>query len=88
MPLASRVTVDTAGGLITGGGQSFVTVQGKAVSVVGDAVASHGSSPHSSATIAQGSAFVTINGIPVCFAGKLATCGHAATGSGHLSVSA
>lgn len=81
MPGASRVGVDAAGGLIAIGAQSFVTIGGAPWAVVGDIVASHGDSPHSSASLAEGSPLVTINGIPAVRAGDLATCGHAATGS-------
>ena len=80
--LASRVGLDTAGGVITGGGQSFVTIGGLNWAIVGDAVADHA---HTGATMAQGSALVRINGIAVCRAGDLATCGDPATGSGFVS---
>lgn len=44
---ASRVKVDKAGGLIDGPGKSTVTVNGSPISVVGDIIKGHGSSPHS-----------------------------------------
>lgn len=87
MPGIARVGQDSAGGTILGGGQSFVRVQGTAWAVLGDAVAGHGNNPHSSPTMAQGSGFVRINGIPACRAGHLASCGHAATGSGAMRIS-
>lgn len=43
---ASRVEVDSAGGLIIGPGSQNVFIEGKKVSLVGDAIASHGLSPH------------------------------------------
>ena len=42
MPKASRVGVDRAGGLILGGGQSFVRINGKLWTVLGDRVQYHG----------------------------------------------
>ena len=45
----SRVEVDTAGGLIIGPGSQNVFVEGTKVCLVGDAIASHGKSPHSNA---------------------------------------
>ena len=39
-PLVALVGQDTAGGTITGGGQSWVTIDGRAVTVVGDSVQS------------------------------------------------
>ena len=80
--LASRVGLDTAGGLITGGGQSFVKIGGSDWAIVGDAVAAHA---HTGVTMAAGSTLVRINGIPVCRAGDLASCGDVATGSGFVS---
>lgn len=44
-----RVGVDSAGGIITGPGNPRVTVEGAPISVVGDSIADHGDSPHSSA---------------------------------------
>lgn len=85
-PLAARVGVDQVGtGLITGGGQSFVRIQGALWTVLGDAVADHGSSQHNSANMDEASTLVRINGIGVCRAGDGATCTHVATGSGHVS---
>ena len=81
MPGIARVGQDTAGGLINGGGQSTVFVNGKLAAVIGDAVASHGVGPHASATMAQGSSTVFAEGIGVCREGDAATCGHTATGS-------
>lgn len=81
MPATSRLTIDTAGGVITGALQTGFKVNGKAVAVKGDAIAGHGSGPHAGPAMAQGMANFRVNGIPVCCAGHLATCGHAATGS-------
>ena len=86
-PGISRVDDDTAGGVIQGGGQSFVRVQGYRWAVLGDAVTPHGPPPHNSPVMVQGSPFVRINGIPVCRAGHLASCGDAATGSASMRIS-
>ena len=87
MPGVSLVGVDTAGGTITGQLQSRVFVDGNPISVVGDPVAPHAPCPlvpiHCSATMAEGSPRVTIDGIPICRAGDEATCGHPATGQTH-----
>ena len=88
-PAIALVSVDTAGGTITGGGQSWVAIDGSPVAVVGDAVASHPPCPnpssHCAASMADGSSWVTIDGIPICRAGDSATCGHAATGSAFVN---
>ena len=68
----SRVEVDTAGGLIIGPGSQNVFVENIKVSLVGDAIASHGKSPHSSArtTSTQQKVFVGTG-----FAGDSASTG-------------
>jgi len=81
MPGVARVGIDTAGGVILGGGNSHVYCNGALVVVLGDAVAGHGVPPHSAPVMAEGSDTVFINGIPVCRAGHKASCGHPATGS-------
>jgi uncharacterized Zn-binding protein involved in type VI secretion len=74
-----RQNLDYAGGLIVGGSTS-VFVNGAGVVRIGDAVASHGSGPHTAAVMSTGSAKVYCNGIAVCRVGDLASCGHAGTG--------
>ena len=86
MPGISLVGVDAAGGVINGGGQSVMTVDGAPVAVVGDAVAGHGKSPHAAPSMTSGSSVMTINGIPVCRAGDLASCGHATSGQSWFNV--
>lgn len=86
MSLATRSGVDSAGGgTITG--PSHVIVGGAPWAVAGASVASHGDSPHNSATIPSGASHVTINGLRALVAGDGATCGHTASGSGHVDVS-
>lgn len=77
----ARVGVDTAGGTITGALQDFVTIDGALVALQGASVSPHGDAPHSGAQMAQGSSFITINGIPVCLADHTASCGHGVSGS-------
>lgn len=78
----ARKTLDSAGGTQLAGGQSFVTVDAQLVVLLGDPVEPHGPPPHSpSPVMAEGSSFVTINGVPVCREGHLASCGHASTGA-------
>jgi uncharacterized Zn-binding protein involved in type VI secretion len=91
MAAATLTGVDTAGGgLITAqpGAPEFVAVKGQTWATLGALVAFHGIGLHEAAVIATGSAFVRIAGVPVVRAGDLATCGHAATGSGHVDVDA
>ena len=86
MPGICRVGVDSAGGVILGGGQSFVYANGALVAVDGDPVAPHGVAPHAAPVMIAGSKNVFINGIAVCNAGDLATCGHSASGSSNVNV--
>lgn len=72
--------LDSAGGKQLAGGQSTLQIEGQYVVVLGDPVASHGKSPHSSAKMVEGSNWFTWNGVPVCRAGNKASCGHATTG--------
>jgi len=87
MPGISRINQDSAGGIIIGARQDFARVEGTLWAVLGDPVAGHGPPPHDAPVMAEGSPFVRINGIPVCCAGHLATCGHPATGSGAMRIS-
>jgi len=84
MPGISRVGVDTAGGgTITGNLAPTVRANGSSVVVTGATVASHGTIPnvHGSATMSAHSSTVRANGIFICRAGDVATCGHTASGS-------
>jgi uncharacterized Zn-binding protein involved in type VI secretion len=87
VPLASRIGVDTAGGLLLPTAQqTFCRIDGALWATLGVSIAGHGSGPHTSANIVLGSAFVRINGQPVVFAGLVATCSHVVTGSGPVTV--
>lgn len=81
MPGIARVGVDTAGGIILGGGQNSVFVNSSLVAVIGDAVAGHGPGVHASPVMAEGSTNVFANNIGVCREGDAASCGDTATGS-------
>lgn len=67
MPGAARVTQDLVGGrgVIVGPGSATVFVEGRPLSLIGDAVSSHGEPPHTKATIITGSATVRADGRPV-----------------------
>ena len=82
MPGIAVRALDFAGGMQLAGQQDFVTVEGELVVLLGDPVTPHAPPipMHTSPLMAQGSAWLTINGIPVCREGHLATCGHATTG--------
>lgn len=84
MPGMSLVGLDTAGGIILGGGQDFVSADDALVSVVGDKVAPHPG--HITAQMVQGNSFVTINGIPIVHAGDRASCDHQATGQAWITI--
>lgn len=82
-----RCGIDTAGGTINGVVQDgTVFVNGAVASVNNDPVVPHGVAPHASPVMIAGSNNVFINGIAVCNAGDLATCGHSATGSSNVFV--
>ena len=72
--------LDSAGGKQLGGSQSFAQVEGQSIVVLGDPVQGHGQSPHNSPIMAQGSSWMTLNGIPVCCTGHRASCGHPSSG--------
>lgn len=76
---------NTAGGVISG--PSHVTLNGVPWAVVGASVADHGDGAHNAATIAAGAGHVRIGGQTALLAGDAATCGHVATGTGHVEVS-
>jgi uncharacterized Zn-binding protein involved in type VI secretion len=77
----ARVGVDTAGNVIIGDLAPTVFVDGSPIVVLGATVTGHGLAPHDSPTMSSGSSTVFANGIAVCRAGDLATCGHTASGS-------
>lgn len=81
--------MDVARGAQIGANQTLVTVQGQLWMVLGDVNAPHGFIPHIPGpdAMAQGSSFVTINGIPVCREGHLAGCGHPTTGADFFKIS-
>lgn len=80
---------DIAAGIQIGEKQKLVTVEGVLWMVLGDVNAGHGPPPHVPGpdAMAQGSRFITINGIPVCRRGHSAGCGHPTTGSDFMKIS-
>lgn len=87
MPGIARMNSDTAGGTQLNGGQDFCRVDGDLIVLLGDDVAGHGPGEHAAPVMAEGSSFMRINGIAVCRAGHLASCGDASTGSDFARVS-
>ncbi|CAH1665845.1 MULTISPECIES: PAAR domain-containing protein [unclassified Chelatococcus] len=82
MPGIARRPTDAAGGNHMSGAQHTVFAEGAEVVVLGDLVQPHGPPPHSPPpAMVEASSTVFINGIPICRAGHLASCGHATTGS-------
>lgn len=71
---------DPAGGPIIAS-QTRVRINGKAIVRVGDAVIPHDSStPHTNPnTMVTPTSHVRIDGVAICVAGALATCGHVGT---------
>lgn len=86
MGIVSLVGVDSAGGVIIGPGASSWTWNGSKISLLGDAVAGHGESPHSGPVIATASPWMTIDGTPVTRVKSVATCGHGVTGSSGMDI--
>ena len=72
--------LDSAGGAQLNGGQSFFSVESQPVVLLGDPITAHGLPPHAAPTMVEGSSWMTLNGVPVCRQGHLASCGHASTG--------
>lgn len=85
----ARRSMDTAAGAQIGANQTLVTVQGMLWMVLGDVNTPHGFFPHvpGGDNMAQGSSFVSINGIPVCRQGHKAGCGHPTTGADWFKIS-
>lgn len=87
MPGVSVCNMDSAGGIIKPGPNVKVFYKGQPLAVVGCEVTGHGSGSHAAAVMIQGSNKLFINGIPVCIAGSLASCGDRATGRPDLTTS-
>ncbi|MEX0304351.1 MAG: PAAR domain-containing protein [Leisingera sp.] len=85
MPGVSRIGQDAAGGTIVEALAPSVRVNGSSVAVLGCAVAPHGFGVHGAPVMASASGTVFAEGIAVCRQGDLASCGHAASGSGDVS---
>lgn len=86
MPGVSVCGLDNAGGgVLLPNMQTQFTYRGLPVAVIGTQVAPHGR--HRDAVMIQGSAKMTILGIPVVYAGCLASCDDQATGRLDMTVS-
>lgn len=80
MPGIAIKSTDSAGGAQLAGGQGWFLVAGQPVVLLGDPVTPHGQSPHSAPVMAEGSNWMTLDGVLVCRAGHAASCGHPSTG--------
>lgn len=70
---------DPCGGTIIASATKM-TVNGLAVALLGDSVSPHGDSPHSNATLVQGSPKITVENKAVVVVTNAASCGHAVSG--------
>jgi len=81
----ARVGLDSAGGVQLGMQAPTVHANGAVVVVLGDLVAGHGLPPHSpTPAMVSASSTVYSQGIAVCRAGDLASCGHSSSGSSNV----
>lgn len=79
-------SLDSAGGAQLAGGQDWFNVQGQQVVLLGDPVTPHSIGIHLTPVMAEGSSWMTIDGVPVCREGHLASCGHASTGRSWFTI--
>lgn len=86
MPGIARRMVDVAARTELGFRQGSVYANEKLVTVKGDTVASHGKGKHRKPVMVGASGDVFAEGIQVCRAGDLASCGHPSTGSSDVFV--
>lgn len=82
----TRKSLDTAGSVQLAGQQGFFFIDAQPVVVKGDPVTPHGVGVHASPVMAEGSDYWTLNGVPVCRAGHLASCGHPTTGAAWFTI--
>lgn len=81
LPFACGVLGDMAGGPVVAVMQSWGSVDGLPILCFGDPVIPHGDDQHAAANMVTGSPWFTINNIPVCRTGDLASCGDILMGS-------
>ena len=86
MAKVSIIGVSTAGGVINGPGITGWETPDGVIAAVGDSVQGHGKAPHNAPVMVEGSAWLTIDGIPVVVEGCAASCGHTATGESWLDI--
>lgn len=81
-------SLDAAGGAQLAGGQGWWRVAGELVVLLGDPVTPHPPvPPHTTAPVmAEGSAWMSIDGVPVCREGHAASCGHLSTGRAWFTI--
>jgi uncharacterized Zn-binding protein involved in type VI secretion len=75
-------TLDAAGGVQLAGGQDWFHVEGQLVVLEGDPVTPHapGGIHAAPPVMAEGSDWMSIDGIRVCREGHAASCGHTTSG--------
>lgn len=79
--LGIAVNLNICGGPVNAITQTWGTIAGIPIAMVGDPIAPHGTNPiteaaHYVAHVTQGSAWMTIAGVPVALDTGLASCGH------------
>lgn len=74
--------LDVAGGAQLAGPAAPWTVAGQTIVTLGDPIKPHPPAPPHTVTprMVEGSGWFTVDGVPVCRQGHLASCGHATTG--------
>lgn len=77
----ARRTLDRAGGAQLAGGQGWFRVDGQLVVLLGDPVEPHGPAAHAAPVMVEASTWLRLDGVPVCRAGNLASCGDPTTGA-------
>lgn len=84
-----RTNVDAAGGTVRPL-QEWVLIETDPAGVIGCPVDAHPPCPdvpiHCGPTMAEGETWILIDGVPVCFSGHQAACGHPTTGRDWVGV--
>tara|TARA_B100001094_G_scaffold333124_2_gene408853 strand:- start:31170 stop:31436 length:267 start_codon:yes stop_codon:yes gene_type:complete len=83
---ASRIVIDSAGGIILGPGSQSVFINGLSASVLGDAVEGHGNGSHSSPNVVTASSSVFADGQGMVGETSVTSCGKSPTGSGDVFI--
>ncbi len=81
MPGITGCFTDSAGGVVLGGSNTTVLVNGVPGAVITTPITPHGDGSHATPQMVGSSTSVFFSGLPVCRVGDSASCGHQATGS-------